>query len=610
MGIKHDGLALILAWGIVLPLQAAEMPERWPETQVLISQARQKDPLVGDKLLEWLHQSPDHALAPYWGYLLSHYPGLDASPHLNHQPALQAYYQWWKVAHAPPNVCTHSVGHFARVAHHMPDEPVIQDYQAYASRLPCWSGLNESERLVWAQLFARQKLYSFTQKLLSAPQSAQARLLLAQALQNQERYSASSQVLLGLSKIPTPTSELLHIKKQALLALGENQHRLGQDSAAIRWWQWISPHDQEFYPEVLWQRAMLELRRDRDTKSLQWMQWLAKHYPQHPRTAEALWFMLRGAIRQQQDTQIIQLAQPLLTHAALEPETQSAARYWLAKALAKQGQTNVAQSHWQTLAQGPLNDYYTHMANCQLQEQNCYQLTSPALQHRIPDFPLEAPSPLLEWVMNQPDTTLMGALLPFQGLTHTERELMTSWAYLKQGNYFRSIRTIWKQKTRDTRVLSLMYPLHYFNEVAQNAQRFQLPHGLIAGLIWQESMYKADIRSHSGAIGLMQLMPGTAQGVAHQLKKSKFSIYQLVQPAVNIEMGSFYLRQQLNRFQNKPFLALAAYNGGPHSVDRWLRQFGHLEPDAFIEQITYNETRRYVKQVLAHYWVYQSLYAR
>lgn len=605
-GISLCGALLISNYGVTA--QAVEPPDKWPETQSLIDLTHKQDATAANQLLQWLQQTPNHELAPYWSYLLSHYPQIDAAPYLSQQPTLQAYYYWWKVAHQPDHYCGNASAEFARMAHQMPEDPLLPTPQQFVPKMPCLNALNEEYKQVWAELFTRQRLYSLAQRLLASMNASSSRMLLAQNLQAQQKYREAYQVLLAVIKRPTPNPAALQLKKRALIAAGEAQHHLHQDQAAIKWWQWITPQDLEFYPEVLWQRAMLELNRDRDTQGQQWLTLLSQRYLQHPRAAEALWYLLRIAIRKQQSTQMIQLATPLLQHSALDLEIQSAARYWLAKALAKQGKTTEAEQQWQLLAQGPLNDYYTHLAQCQQQGKNCYALTPQSLQYQAPSFPLEAPTPLLDWLMHQPNSQVLEALLPFQGLNPSQRELMNSWMFLQQNNYFRSIRTIWKQKTRDTRILSLMYPLHHFQEVARNAQRFQLPHGLIAGLIWQESMYKADIRSHSGAVGLMQLMPATAQGVAHQLGKRGFGLYQLTQPAVNIEMGSFYLRQQLTRFGNKPLLALAAYNGGPHSVDRWLRQFGHLEPDAFIEQITFAETRRYVKQVLSHYWIYNTLY--
>ncbi len=152
-----------------------------------------------------------------------------------------------------------------------------------------------------------------------------------------------------------------------------------------------------------------------------------------------------------------------------------------------------------------------------------------------------------------------------------------------------------------------LYPLAYPEDVKSAAETNRLPSGLIAGIMREESLFLEDVRSHAGAIGLMQLMPGTARLVARQ---TGFSLVQgdLTTPHINIRLGSHYLKSMLDLFGEEAALAVMAYNAGPGNVSRWLRSYGNLPLDEFIENIPLSETRGYVKRVLRSAYIYGYLW--
>jgi soluble lytic murein transglycosylase len=108
-----------------------------------------------------------------------------------------------------------------------------------------------------------------------------------------------------------------------------------------------------------------------------------------------------------------------------------------------------------------------------------------------------------------------------------------------------------------------------------------------------------DVRSSAGAIGLMQLMPATGRTVAKEIKLPYAGLATLVDPESNIRLGTTYLGQMAARYGGNQVLATAAYNAGPHRVDRWLPEHGAIDARIWIENIPFNETRKYVKRVLA-----------
>jgi soluble lytic murein transglycosylase len=133
----------------------------------------------------------------------------------------------------------------------------------------------------------------------------------------------------------------------------------------------------------------------------------------------------------------------------------------------------------------------------------------------------------------------------------------------------------------------LWYPLKYQAIVRGHARNYHLNPELLAAVIYQESKFRANVKSSSGAIGLMQLLPDTAKGIAIHTGGSRFRVSDLYNPEINVRYGAWYLRHLLDKYGDER-TALAAYNAGQQNVDEW-RQEGR--------GIAFSETRHYVKRV-------------
>jgi soluble lytic murein transglycosylase len=138
---------------------------------------------------------------------------------------------------------------------------------------------------------------------------------------------------------------------------------------------------------------------------------------------------------------------------------------------------------------------------------------------------------------------------------------------------------------------------------------------IVLGLIRQESSFDSGTVSPTGARGLMQLMPGTAAAVAHQIGTTATPVALVFEPEQNMRLGTEYLRQLLDHYDNALPLALAAYNAGPGRVDQWLAQNGDPRVGAqastidmidWIELIPFEETRNYVQRVLENVVIYRA----
>ncbi len=147
--------------------------------------------------------------------------------------------------------------------------------------------------------------------------------------------------------------------------------------------------------------------------------------------------------------------------------------------------------------------------------------------------------------------------------------------------------------------LSIRYPLPYQSEFETSSSQASISTTWAYGIARSESLFMRDIRSSAGAVGLMQLMPSTGRRVARALRLPYSGLATLTDPQSNIRLGTRYLGQMAERYDGNRVLATAAYNAGPHRVDRWLPDDSSLDARVWIETIPFNETRGYVKRVLA-----------
>lgn len=158
--------------------------------------------------------------------------------------------------------------------------------------------------------------------------------------------------------------------------------------------------------------------------------------------------------------------------------------------------------------------------------------------------------------------------------------------------------------------LQLRFPLAYFEPVVKQAERNQIDPAFVYGLIRRESAFDRYAASPVGARGLMQIMPSTGRIIAKLLDEKWQSVSTLYDPEVNLRYGTAYFRNLLARFDHHFVLAAAAYNAGPHRVDRWLPTGEAMPADIWIETIPFKETRQYVSTVLAYTMIYQQRMGR
>ncbi len=272
-------------------------------------------------------------------------------------------------------------------------------------------------------------------------------------------------------------------------------------------------------------------------------------------------------------------------------------RYWLARAEDAIGNTDAAQRAYEELA-GTTN-YYGFLAADRID--SVYRINNqravvpndlkaellrrdPTIRAReflAVGLPVEARR---EWQVLLGDLDEQGKL--------AAALLADSWGW-----HDRAVNTIARTTHRSD--YALRFPMPFGEHIDSAARVFSLEPALIYGVIRRESAYREDARSRAGALGLMQLMPSTAQRVAQTLG-TKVSNGDLLRPDVNIRFGAKYFRDMLDRFRDHQVLAAAAYNAGPHRVKSWLPDSGRLPADVWVDTLPFKETRGYVRAVMAY----------
>ncbi len=156
----------------------------------------------------------------------------------------------------------------------------------------------------------------------------------------------------------------------------------------------------------------------------------------------------------------------------------------------------------------------------------------------------------------------------------------------------------------ELRLYSLRFPLHHDATIRREAANNRIDPAWVAAEIRAESVFNPAARSGANAMGLMQVLPGTGAAVARRIGVPWSGAASLYDADTNIILGTAYLRQMMDDYGNQPYFAIAGYNAGPGPLNRWKSQRPGMDPDFWIETISYKETRDYVARVLAFSVIY------
>jgi len=157
-------------------------------------------------------------------------------------------------------------------------------------------------------------------------------------------------------------------------------------------------------------------------------------------------------------------------------------------------------------------------------------------------------------------------------------------------------------------ILKKIYKIEYSEYIYKYSEENNIDPLLTLSIIKAESNFERNIKSSSGAIGLMQLMESTAIEEANEINEDIIVTEALYNPEMNIKIGTKYFAKLMKRYENNTLTALAAYNAGIGNVDSWIED-GIIKADGSdIENIPFKETNNYVRKIIRNYRIYTDLY--
>lgn len=277
-------------------------------------------------------------------------------------------------------------------------------------------------------------------------------------------------------------------------------------------------------------------------------------------------------------------------------------QYWLARSLEEQNKKTEARAIFQSLSK--TRQYYGFLASIHLNKNPSFENEKPTTN---PDT-LKPYKPFIDqvkYLYHSKQSLQASRLLNdfISELPKDEASALVYWVDTELQWHGKSV-YLSNNETLNNQLI-LRFPLAYKNTIKTYAQKYSIPPEFVYAIIRQESGFREDVTSTAGARGLMQVMPFTAKVVSKADKISYTDQQQLFLSQKNINIGVAYLKQLTRRFSNHPVLVAAAYNAGPKQVVYWLKTHPPKEIDVWIETLPWQETRNYLKNVMAFYIVYQ-----
>lgn len=308
------------------------------------------------------------------------------------------------------------------------------------------------------------------------------------------------------------------------------------------------------------------------------------------------------------------------------------ALYWRARLAEEDGDKPKARAYYHKLADRFRQFYYADLARDRLRALANPGTTAPEpLLERIP--PRQAPNKLEQTEVPADNLRAQKGLLLENGALYDlalgELQAAASdggagWAlahmaklYRARGRHERALQTL-KRAIPGYFALDIehlprhlweeLFPRPYWDDLKRYSRENRLDPFLVAALVRQESEFNPTAVSRANAVGLMQLLPQTGKRMARQAKLRGYSAGALTTPRTNLQLGTRYFRQMVDKFDGTMEYALAAYNAGPHRVEEWLSNGSYRDLPEFVESIPFTETREYVQAVVRNANIYRRLY--
>ena len=382
----------------------------------------------------------------------------------------------------------------------------------------------------------------------------------------------------------------------------------------------------QWFAEALYSSGNMYLLRKDYPRAVTYYAEMAKTFPQNTNAAAAHWRAGWWSYRQGLYAQAAQIFEEQIRQYPGAKETVSAL-YWRARLYEQQDhEPSLAAAHYRTLIGAYSHYFYAQMARERLTALgDATPVNLPHLSAYVP-----AVVPKLDATVPEGDPHMVKAhLLVNAGLTeYVPQEIAaapgsSSWSgiaeaqiYASYGETFRAMRVLKRAipyaasapiKSIPLAYWRILFPESYWDTIRAESAKNNLDPYLVASLIRQESEFNPGAISHANAYGLMQMLPSVGRQMAREEGLGSIEPRQLLDPILNIKLGTRYLRQTLDKFGGVAEYALAAYNAGDNRVSDWQAAGPYHGIDEFVESIPFTETRDYVQAIVRNQDIYRGI---
>jgi len=385
------------------------------------------------------------------------------------------------------------------------------------------------------------------------------------------------------------------------------------------------PHSQWLAEALLSSGNMYMLKRDYPT-AVKYYSYLALHFPENSNAAAAHWRAGWLCYRQGLYADAERIFDEQIKLYPNDKDT-AAAIYWRGRLYETQDhKPTSAVTNYRALVRGYQHFFYAQMARQRLAalgdaqpepQPQLDRIQAPVVPVLQDSFPVDSPHlAKARLLANAGLNDYIAAEIAADPDSASWSALAEAQIYASYGETYRALRSLKKAipyaasapiKSIPLVYWRILFPEAWWDIIKRESAKNNLDPYLVASLIRQESEFNPSVVSYANAYGLMQLLPSTGKAMAKEEGIAHFETFQLLDPEMNIRLGTRYLREMLNKLGGVPEYALAAYNAGDYRVEDWQAAGPYSGIDDFVESIPFTQTREYVQAILRNEETYKAI---
>jgi len=440
--------------------------------------------------------------------------------------------------------------------------------------------------------------------------------LRALAEYNLRQYASASRTLEKSISSGVENADLLFLRGKVLSRLGNIEEARRTYNRIITGYP-----DSEWVDNAYYKLAALSYLENNLSDALGKIDFIINNFPQSDSITDALWAKVWYAFRSSRTEDAISALKLLSTRRDVDGLKNSAVRYWLARILESQDRTTAEAIYNEIILKTIPPDFYTLLAIVRMRSSNMnlqFEPINPAVDIPVYNgnlFHLRHAQKLFELGFDE-DAEYESKLAEMETQSDPGKLFLVGEFYNNAEMYYDSILLariylpdyIYNPDNFSFTAAKLAFPRGYRQLVEEYSKKYHLDPNLIYAVILAESMFNKDSISTANAMGLMQIIPSTGKFVASIAGLRNFNTDMLLDPEINLGLGTKYLSMLAEQYNSNLILMLAHYNAGPTNLNSWIERSDPREVDTFVENIPFNETREYIKKVISYYCFYTWLY--